>query len=678
MSLRAKLLLLSLLTLVLPWAGCHYAQQMEAALRRGQEEALLTTADVLAKVVAAEPELLYRVPELRDRFDTTHGDVFAPLLEAQPLIDGFPDEWPEPGREIPGLRPTLRFGVHGRAMQLYVSVHDPRVRYEEPAGENEYPGTGFDRVIVLMRDDYGREYAWSLSAQSPGPLIARACGIGAPWSPSPERVAGVEGVWRAAPRGYTVELQAPLASFGSQVAVFAVDANGRVVSPMSLAYLHTGSPALRQRIERYVPPGARVSIIDKQGWLLARAGSVSELPSSASYGMRATEDGFLRSIYRPLLAREAQPTVAYGLPYGMWGAPLDAARTGKPSAIWSDAGAGEPSLIRAAVPLRSNDELLGAVLVEQSGERLIELRDRALNRLLHFTLLATLLTGAVSLLFAARLSQRIRRLSRATATAVGPEGHIDTNIPGTQARDELGTLARSFRMLLARTQEYTSYLQTLGAKLSHELRTPLTIVSSSLDNLAADTPLDGEARTYLERARRGTARMHALLSALSEATRVEQAIEQAERSHFDLAVLVRSMGQAYQHTFPQLRIAVHVPTESCPFTGAPELIAQLLDKLMDNAADFTPPDGAIVLSLEAAPAHYVLTLDNEGPLLPAGSSEQLFESLVSGRNSDADKPHLGLGLFIVRLIARFHGGRCSAANRDDGRGVRMRIELPRE
>ena len=73
MSLRTKLLLLSLLTLILPWAGWQYAQQMETTLRRGQEDALLTTAQVLSRVVASEPELLYRVADLRRNFDPTRG-----------------------------------------------------------------------------------------------------------------------------------------------------------------------------------------------------------------------------------------------------------------------------------------------------------------------------------------------------------------------------------------------------------------------------------------------------------------------------------------------------------------------------------------------------------------------------------------------------------------------------
>src|SRR5690606_24779698 len=121
-------------------------------------------------------------------------------------------------------------------------------------------------------------------------------------------------------------------------------------------------------------------------------------------------------------------------------------------------------------------------------------REVALTRLLNLTLVATLFAIAVTLVFAARLSHRIRRLSRAASTALTAEGRIEPSIPGTQARDELGALARSYDTLLGRLKEYTNYLQTLGTKLSHELRTPLTIVSSSLDNLGSENPLPPSAQ----------------------------------------------------------------------------------------------------------------------------------------------------------------------------------------
>lgn len=680
MSLRAKLLLLSLLTLILPWAGWQYADRMETTLRRGQEDSLITTAEILSRVVASQPELLYRFPEeLRQAFDPQHGDLFAPLLLATPLLDGFADEWPTPSRPVPGFDAAsgLRLGVSGRFMHVYFETETKDVRYESPTADDNAPDMGASRTIFLTRDEFGRERAWSISAVAPGPIIARPCEVGAPWKLSQEEIPHISGIWRATDRGYAIELRAPLAMFGTQLAVFTLNHGNAGSQTTRLGTLHTGSDALKARLEQYAPQGLRVSVVDARGWLLARAGSVSvDIPVDYP-DLHRDENGFVRSIYRGLFGSRDTVAVSYGLPYGMWGAPVDEARNGNDTAIWFEPAGGEPSLVRAAVPIKYLDEVLGALVVEQPGERLAMVREEALTRLLNLTLLATLFSVAVTLVFAARLSQRIRRLSRAVSSAMTPEGRLEPVIPDTHAKDELGALARSYSTLLMRLKEYTSYLQTLGTKLSHELRTPLTIVSSSLDNLASEEALTETSQSYLERARTGAGRMHSILTAMTEATRVEQSIEHTERVEFDLAALVRNMGQAYRATFADHQVATSAPETPCLVVGSPDLIAQLLDKLMDNAADFCPAGGRIVLALETDARACLLSVSNEGPLLPPQLDGRLFESLVSGRTANDGRPHLGLGLYIVRLIADFHGGAATAINLEDRTGVRISIELPR-
>jgi two-component system, OmpR family, sensor histidine kinase ChvG len=687
MSLRTKLLLLSLLTLILPWAGWQYAQQMETTLRRGQEDALLTTAQVLSRVVASEPELLYRVADLRRDFDPARGDLFAPLLVTRPLLDGFPDEWPQPARAVPGFDnpgpgaegadPKVRVGVYGRSMHLYVEVTAPSVHYEVPTRDESRPAAGADRVIVLSHDEFAHERAWSISAIAPGPLLVRMCEVGSPWKPSADEVPYVEGTWRETAKGYAIELRAPLNLFGTQLAVQALDAKDAIVAQTrGLAWLHTGSEALKQRLEQYAPDGVRVAVVDTHGWLLARAGSIPLATPSQYPGLQRDDEGFTRSIYRILFSSDAARPHPYGLPYGMWGPPVDAARDGKRNAIWFEKSGGEPSLVRAAVPIPYGDQNLGALVVEQAGEQLVQVREIALTRLLNLTIVATLFVIVVTIVFAARLSLRIRRLSRAASTALTAEGRIEPHIPDTHARDELGALARSYDTLLGRLQEYTNYLQTLGTKLSHELRTPLTIVSSSLDNLSSEEKLAGPSQSYIERARSGANRMHAILTALSEATRVEQIIEHTERVRFDLRELIQNMGQAYQQTFVQHRVETQLPEEPCLIEGSPDLIAQLLDKLMDNASDFTPKGGPIAIVLARGPRSCTLTVRNEGPLLPPQLDNRLFESLVTSRSSVNGKPHLGLGLYIVRLIADFHRGTVNATNLPDDTGVAVSLELP--
>lgn len=681
MSLRLQLLLVGLLTLVLPWAAWRYAQQMETTLREGQEDSLLRTAEVLGRVVASQPEEIYRFPALRERFDPDHGDLFAPLLITQPLLDGFADEWPTPQRPIPGLDAgpaKVRLGVFGRFMHIYVEVTDQAIRYEQPSSEDAPPSSNPDRLVFMTRDDYDRQRAWSVSAVAPGPLLARIAETSSPYKAQSDELPSVTGVWRETEQGYAIELRAPLSMFARQLSIVKVNADVTDIKPIrELGSLHMASESLKQRLQQYAPKNVRVSVVDVHGWLLARAGSVAaNLPMLKGPGLTEDENGFSRSTFRMIFERRKASDPPYGLPYGMWGPPVDSARAGKPDAIWSSETGGEQSLVRAAVPIKLDDDLLGALIVEQPAEELVVTRELALSRLLYSTLPVSLFAIVVTLLFAMRLSVRIGRLSRAASTALTPDGRIEAEIPGTKARDELGALARSHSTLLARLKEYTTYLQTLGNKLSHELRTPLTIVSSSLENLSSETQLTGNAQTYVERARDGTHRMQAILTAMTEATRVEQSIEHTERVDFDLTELVRNMGQAYRQTFSSHQIDTQLPPTSCTINGSPELIVQLLDKLLDNATDFAPLGGSIILGVEITPRTVRLSVTNQGPLLPAHLDGRLFESLVSGRSGAESKPHLGLGLYIVRLIAEFHRGQATATNLQDGSGVSIAVEMP--
>ena len=96
--------------------------------------------------------------------------------------------------------------------------------------------------------------------------------------------------------------------------------------------------------------------------------------------------------------------------------------------------------------------------------------------------------------------------------------------------------------------------------------------------------------------------------------------------------------------------------------------------------EFAPPEGRIRFSLAAAaigdtPA-WRLTVENDGARLPPRQSRQLFDSLVSHRAERGDTPHLGLGLYIVRLITEFHGGRVAAANSETLSGAAFSVTLP--
>jgi signal transduction histidine kinase len=159
---------------------------------------------------------------------------------------------------------------------------------------------------------------------------------------------------------------------------------------------------------------------------------------------------------------------------------------------------------------------------------------------------------------------------------------------------------------------------------------------------------------------------------MSEATRLEQLVRKGERERFDAREVVRGCAYAY----PAKKFEVTVPEAPVWLRGAPDLYAQMLDKLVANAVDFATGDEPIRVRLDSRAGEATLTVSNRGPRLPEAMAGKLFESMVSVRNAAGSEPHLGLGLYIVRLVAEFHGGTAEAIDREDGSGVVIKVRTP--
>ena len=314
----------------------------------------------------------------------------------------------------------------------------------------------------------------------------------------------------------------------------------------------------------------------------------------------------------------------------------------------------------------------GVVLVEETTNAVLTERNRAFERLFSIVVAILVVGSAALTLYATWLSSRIRRLARAAEGAIDREGRVRGPLPESDARDEIGDLARSYSAVLARLAGYASYREQIAARLAHELRTPLAVVRSSLDNLRA-TP--AEPGPYVERAQQGLDRLAAILARMTEAARLEEALDDAERERFDLRDVVAGCVEGYRVAYPQRPFAYAAPPDALVVDGAPEIVAQMLDKLVENAVDFST-GGAIEIALMRDDGRARLTVANEGPPLPQGDSERLFEPLVSMRAAEGRTPHLGLGLAIVRIVATRHGGTARADDREDGRGVVVTVTLP--
>jgi len=413
---------------------------------------------------------------------------------------------------------------------------------------------------------------------------------------------------------------------------------------------------------------ARIWVVTRELRVLALAGSLRREGGAAEETVTQRVLGLL--IPRPnedfddAIADDALAT----------GREIAGALQGRPGFRLRNTPDGRAVVISAAHPIWNGDEVAGAVVVEESTNPILSVRSQALERLLVLTLAVFAVAAAVLIWFATRISTRIRRLRDEAETAIDARGRLAHLVTAQDAGDEIGDLSRSFSAMLGKLSQHHAYLESLASRLSHELRTPIAVVRSSLENLKL-APAD--ARVYIDRAEEGLKRLGTILTRMSEATRLEQGLASVERERFDLAAVVSGSVEGYRLAYPHQAFDLALPQKKTWVQGSPDLAAQLLDKFVANAVDFAAAGKRgepVRISLSVANGMVELGVENKGPLLPEEMRGKLFESMVSVRGErrgegTSAEPHLGLGLYIARLIAEFHGGDIHARNLASGEGV---------
>lgn len=665
MKLRWQLILVSLLTLILPWAGFQYVVELESVLRQAEEDSLRERARLIATRLEERNLSLYGSNAVDAQRSFPAHDLYTHRLPQAPTLDGFPDDWLHSPLAAPwqqaGNPPGTRYlaGLKDEYFYLYIDT----------------PGLGENMdVILALEDDRSRLKRFRFEPAPPGVT-------------SPARLESKGSVeWRiqatrqeSRQRAH-IEIRIPAIMVEGRMGFLVRDGDDHPLAgsisreQMRPGLLIYGGIDLPELLARYNSENQRVLLSGPRGWVLASQGEFAPAGMGTPNGTRPMSIN--ARLYRLALDRK----------YPDYPQDLDEIARLSDEVMNSSLPAqaltrlyampdSDRLILSLAIPLYNRGELSGTLLVEEVTSRVLTLADQALSRLVGLSLMATLLAAVGLLGYSTYLSLRIRRLRDAAGQALQPGGRLHTQLPGTRRGDELGDLARSFQALLRELDEYTLYLQNLGDTLAHELRTPMTVVKSSLDNLENED-LPEAAQPYLRRAGEGVNRLHRILSALREAARIEQGVRHIEHEAMDLGQLVKVLTSGYRDAFPQRRFEAFIPDTPCPMHGTPDLLAQMMDKLVENAVEFSPERGRIHIRLQQQAGRLQLSVANEGPRLPAEARQKIFDSLVSMRGKRDGSPHLGLGLHVVKLIAENHGGSVSAGDSQVLSGAEFKIELP--
>jgi two-component system, OmpR family, sensor histidine kinase MprB len=233
--------------------------------------------------------------------------------------------------------------------------------------------------------------------------------------------------------------------------------------------------------------------------------------------------------------------------------------------------------------------------------------------------------------------------------------------------DEVGRLATSFNRMLSALQRSLAVQRQLVSDASHELRTPLASLRINVELLADDPGMSAEERKeVLNRVVDQVAELSQLVSSVTELARGESPHEALEDVRLD-GVAATAL-EAARRDWPATEFQARL--DECVVTGSAERLRIAIKNLLDNAAKFGPPCGPVEVTLTRGQ----LGVRDHGPGIDPADLPHVFDRFYRALSARA-VPGSGLGLSVVREIARSHGGTVKALAAPGG-GTLMRLTLP--
>ena len=216
---------------------------------------------------------------------------------------------------------------------------------------------------------------------------------------------------------------------------------------------------------------------------------------------------------------------------------------------------------------------------------------------------------------------------------------------------------------------------SLLAALSHDLRTPLTSLMAQAEALAGSTPpLAAGQRAMADALREETVRMGRLVTNLLDMARIESGDVKLRLQWQPVEEVIGSALAASRAALAGHVVATRVPADLPLVQYDAVLVERVLSNLLENAGKYTPPGSTVTVAAEQHGQWLNVAVTDDGPGLPPGQEEAVFEKFTRGERESA-KPGVGLGLAICRAIVGAHGGTIRAANRPGG-GAAFTFTLP--
>lgn len=358
--------------------------------------------------------------------------------------------------------------------------------------------------------------------------------------------------------------------------------------------------------------------------------------------------------------------------------------------------------ITAHQSISRNNQYLGSLKITASPEMVILIS----VRFAIISALVLLLSIGVAICLAYFFQKRISNPIKKLHTAINRVTHSSDDffqLP-IETKDSMGDIYESFNAMLTELAERNKaverhaqelgatlvlrneqiseeehkrilWLQNLARFLQHELKNTMLGFRSSLDMIERRTD-DEKIHQYIERARNSIIFMGKLLHNVGETSGLEAELLAEDFAPLNLSETIGAWLKDY-HYLTGVNTINYSFDDNCFIQGNSIRIMQMVEKLAANAASHSIEDSQIELSVCKFQHEVVLSVANQGTPLPEERGG-IFELFVSMRENDQKtSDNVGLGLYIVRVIAQAHDGYVEADDLENAQGAVFRVHLPR-
>lgn len=356
---------------------------------------------------------------------------------------------------------------------------------------------------------------------------------------------------------------------------------------------------------------------------------------------------------------------------------MDVSRTlkGKYGARFTatEPGNEETKVMYVGAPVRStaSDRILGTVSIGKPTASINDLVSAARQRVM----LAGLAGGGLIIMVGVAFSIWIATpVARLTAYAQAVRDGRPASLPRLAGR-EVGELRQAFEEMRA-ALEGKAYVERYVQTLTHEIKSPLSAIRGAAEILGENPPAEVRVR-FIENIRAEAGRIQRVVDLLLQLASLEARKARPEFKAVDLAQVAREVVDASQPAAQVGQVALTFDASApAACRGDPALLAQAVSNLVQNALAFTAPGGTVVVRTDTGTDGAArVAVDDTGTGIPDYALSRIFERFYSLPRPGTGVKSTGLGLSLVREIAKLHDGEVHVANRPEG-GVRAEVRIP--